>query len=121
MTITNQVNPVGSSYTSSKSYIAVPREGNIFIKETTYTTLRLTKTSNNPPTYRKEIFQHESAKDGGNVVQIGIVNEKGEIEFNSQLDTGNGNEELMKEQIQKQLKNSDKRCRETNKRYSKSR
>jgi len=108
MTITNQVNPVGSSYTSKKSYIAVPREGNIFIKETTYTTLRLTKTTNNPPTYRKEIFQHEGAKDGGNVVQIGIVNEKGEIEFNSQLDTGNGNEELMKEQIQKQLKTQTK-------------
>ena len=108
MTITNQVNPVGSSYTSKKSYIAVPREGNIFIKETTYTTLRLTKTTNNPPTYRKEIFQHSSAKDEGNVVQIGIVNEKGEIEFNSQLDTGNGNEELMKKQIQKQIKTQTK-------------
>ena len=56
MTITNQTNPVGSSYTSKKSYIAVPREGNIFIKETTFTTLRLTKTTNNPPTYRKEIL-----------------------------------------------------------------
>ena len=108
MTITNQVNPVGSSYTSKKSYVAVPREGNIFIKETTYTTLRLTKTTNNPPTYRKEIFQHSSAKDEGNVVQIGIVNEKGEIEFNSQLDTGNGNEELMKKQIQKQIKTQTK-------------
>jgi len=108
MTITNQVNPVGSSYTSKKSYVAVPREGNIFIKETTYTTLRLTKTTNNPPTYRKEIFQHGSAKDEGNVVQIGTVNEQGEIEFNSQLDTGNGNEELMKEQIQKQIKTQTK-------------
>jgi hypothetical protein len=108
MTITNQTNPVGTAYTSSKSYIAVPREGNIFIKETTYTTLRLTKTTNNPPTYRKEIFQHESAKNEGNVVQIGVVNDKGEIEFNSQLDTGNGNEELMKEQIQKQLKTQTK-------------
>ena len=108
MTITNQTNPVGSSYTSKKSYIAVPREGNIFIKETTFTTLRLTKTTNNPPTYRKEIFQHSSAKDEGNVVQIGVVNDKGEIEFNSQLDTGNGNEDLMKEQIQKQLKTQTK-------------
>ena len=108
MTITNQTNPVGSSYTSKKSYVAVPREGNIFIKETTYTTLRLTKTTNNPPTYRKEIFQHGSAKDEGNVVQIGTVNEQGEIEFNSQLDTGNGNEELMKEQIQKQIKTQTK-------------
>ena len=108
MTITNQVNPVGSSYTSKKSYVAVPREGNIFVKETTYTTLRLTKTTNNPPTYRKEIFQHSSAKDEGNVVQIGTINEQGEIEFNSQLYTGNGNEDLMKEQIQKQVKTQTK-------------
>ena len=108
MTITNQVNPVGSSYTSKKSYVAVPREGNPFIKETTFTTLRLTKTTNNPPTYRKEIFQHSSAKDEGNVVQIGTINEDGDIEFNTQLDSGNGNEELMKEQIQKQVKTQTK-------------
>ena len=105
MTITNQINPVGSTYESDKSLIRVPRKGNIFIIENTYTNLRLTKTSNNPPTYKKEVFQHSSAKDGGNVVQIGIVNDKGEIEFNSQLDTGRGNENLMKEGIQKQLKN----------------
>ena len=102
MTITNQTNPIGSSYTSKKSRILAPREGNLFVQETSFTTLRLTKTSNNPPTYKKEIFQHSSGKDGGNVVQIGIVNDKGEIEFNSQLDFGRGNEELMKKQIQKQ-------------------
>ena len=105
MTITNQINPVGSTYESDKSLIRVPRKGNIFIIENTYTNLRLTKTSNNPPTYKKEVFQHSSAKDGGNVVQIGIVNDKGEIEFNSQLDTGRANENLMKERIQKELKN----------------
>ena len=108
MTITNQTNPVGTQYESDKSLIRVPRKGNPFVVENTFTTTRLTKTSNNPPTYRKEIFQHSSAKDEGNVVQIGVVNDKGEIEFNSQLDTGNGNEELMKEQIQKQLKTQTK-------------
>ena len=108
MTITNQVNPVGSTYESDKSLIRVPRKGNPFVVENTFTTTRLTKTSNNPPTYRKEIFQHSSAKDGGNVVQIGTVNDQGEIEFNSQLDFGRGNEELMKEQIQKQLKTQTK-------------
>ena len=77
MTRTNQVNPVGSSYTSKKIKIVAPTEGNFFTKETSFTTLRLTKTSNNPPTYRKEIFQHSSAGDGGNTVQIGIVNDKG--------------------------------------------
>ena len=91
-TVSNQINPVGSRYESKKSRILAPREGNLLIQETSFTTLRLTKTSNNPPTYRKEVFQHESAKDEGNVVQIGIVNEKGEVEFNSQLDTGKANE-----------------------------
>ena len=108
MTITNQTNPVGTQYESDKSLIRVPRKGNPFVVENTFTTTRLTKTSNNPPTYRKEIFQHSSAKDGGNVVQIGTVNDQGEIEFNSQLDFGRGNEELMKEQIQKQLKTQTK-------------
>ena len=108
MTITNQANPIGSQYESGKSLIRVPRKGNPFVVENTFTTTRLTKTSNNPPTYRKEIFQHSSAKDGGNVVQIGTVNDQGEIEFNSQLDFGRGNEELMKEQIQKQLKTQTK-------------
>jgi hypothetical protein len=112
MTITNQVNPVGSTYESDKSLIRVPRKGNPFVVENTFTTTRLTKTTNNPPTYRKEIFQHESAKDGGNVVQIGIVNDRGEIEFNSQLDFGRGDEELMKKQIQKQLKNQTKNAEE---------
>tara|TARA_B100000424_G_scaffold269419_1_gene266325 strand:+ start:40 stop:1536 length:1497 start_codon:yes stop_codon:yes gene_type:complete len=109
MTITNQVNPIGSTYESDKSLIRVPRKGNPFVVENTFTTTRLTKTSNNPPTYKKEIFQHSSGKeDEGNTVQIGIVNDKGEIEFNSQLDFGRGNEELMKKQIQKQLKTQTK-------------
>ena len=103
-TVTNKTNQIGSVYESKKSLIRVPRKGNPFLVETTYTSIRLTKTSNNPPTYRKEIFQHSSAGDGGNTVQIGIVNDKGEIEFNSQLDFGRGDEQLMKEQIQKQLK-----------------
>ena len=108
MTITNQTNPIGSSYTSKKSRILAPREGNLLVQETSFTTLRLTKTGNNPSTYRKEIFQHGSAKDQGNVVQIGVVNDKGQIEFNSQLDTGKANEEFFKERIQKQLKTQTK-------------
>ena len=104
MTITNQTNPIGSSYTSKKSRILAPREGNLLVQETSFTTLRLTKTSNNPPTYRKEVFQHASAKDEGNVVQIGVVKDDGKIEFNSQLDTGKANEEFFKRQIEKQVK-----------------
>ena len=108
MTITNQVNPVGASYTSKKIKIVAPIEGNFFTKETSFTTLRLTKTSNNPPTYRKELFQHESAKDEGNVVQIGIINDKGEVEFNSQLDVGGADEEVFKQKITKQIKTQTK-------------
>ena len=107
-TITNQTNPVGSSYTSEKSMILAPREGNPLIQERSFTTLRLTKIENNPSKYRKELFQHESAKDEGNVVQIGIVNEKGEVEFNSQLDTGGANEEFFKDRIEKQIKTQTK-------------
>ena len=40
---------------------------------------------------------------------------RGEIEFNSQLDFGRGNEELMKEQIQKQLKTQTKNAEDENK------
>ena len=108
MTITNQTNPVGTQYESDKSLIRVPRKGNPFVVENTFTTTRLTKISNFPIKYKREIFQHSSGKDGGNTVQIGIVNDQGEIEFNSQLDFGRGNEELMKEQIQKQLKTQTK-------------
>ena len=83
MTITNQVNPVGSTYESDKSLIRVPRKGNPFVVENTFTTTRLTKTSNNPPTYKKEIFQHSSGKDEGNTVQIGIVNDQGCLLYTS--------------------------------------
>ena len=110
-TVTNKTNQLGSTYESKKSLIKVPRKGNPFLVETTYTSVRLTKISNtpkikssDPDQYRIEIFQHSSAGDGGNTVQIGIVNDKGEIEFNSQLDFGRGDEQLMKEQIQKQVK-----------------
>ena len=40
---------------------------------------------NNPPTYRKEIYQHESAS-GGNITQIGTVDESGIVVLNSQVD-----------------------------------
>ena len=68
----------------------------------------MTYKSKDDETYRKELFQHESAKDKGNVVQIGIVNEKGEVEFNSQLDTGGANEEFFKKRIEKQIKTQTK-------------
>ena len=101
MTITNQTNPVGSSYTSKKSRILAPRGGNLFVQETSFTTLRLTKTGNNPSTYRREIFQHSSAKDEGNVVQIGIVNDSGQIEFNQGIDFKNTEKDTFKKLVQR--------------------
>ena len=88
MTITNQTNPVGSRYESKKSVVFVPqKDGGLFGKsEKIYTTLRLTKTGINPSVYRKEIYQHESAKDGGNITQIGTVDENGTVVLNSQVD-----------------------------------
>jgi len=109
MTITNQTNPVGSRYESKKSVVFVPqKDGGLFGKsEKIYTTLRLTKATNNPPTYRKEIYQHESAS-GGNITQIGTVDESGIVVLNSQVDYGNAEEEVFLGAVTLQIKNQTK-------------
>lgn len=109
MTITNQTNPVGSRYESKKSVVFVPqKDGGLFGKsEKIYTTLRLTKTTNNPPTYRKEIYQHESAS-GGNITQIGTVDESGIVVLNSQVNYGNAEEEDFLGAVTLQIKNQTK-------------
>ena len=109
MTITNQTNPVGSRYESKKSPVIVPqKDGGLFGKsEKIYTTLRLTKTGNNPSVYRKEIYQHEGAKDGGNITQIGTV-EDGVVVLNSQVDYGNAEEEVFLGAVTLQIKNQTK-------------
>ena len=110
MTITNQTNPVGSRYESKKSPVIVPqKDGGLFGKsEKIYTTLRLTKTGNNPSVYRKEIYQHEGAKDGGNITQIGTVDENGTVVLNSQVDYGNAEEEVFLGAVTLQIKNQTK-------------
>ena len=110
MTITNQTNPVGSRYESKKSVVFVPqKDGGLFGKsEKIYTTLRLTKTGINPSVYRKEIYQHESAKDGGNITQIGTVDEDGIVVLNSQADYGNAEEEVFLGAVTLQIKNQTK-------------
>jgi len=109
MTITNQTNPVGSRYESKKSPVIIPqKDGGLFGKsEKIYTTLRLTKTKNAPPEYRKEIYQHEGAKDGGNITQIGTV-EDGVVVLNSQVDYGNAEEEVFLGAVTLQIKNQTK-------------
>ena len=111
MTITNQTNPVGSRYESKKSVVFVPqKDGGLFGKsEKIYTTLRLTKVSQTPGPnqYRKEIYQHESAS-GGNITQIGTVDESGIVVLNSQVDYGNAEEEVFLGAVTLQIKNQTK-------------
>ena len=100
MTITNQTNPVGSQYISKKSQIIVPKEGitglESFTKERIYTSLRLTKTTNNPPTYTKEIVQHPSATSDSYTVIAKQNKDTGEFDFNLGTDYKNTDKDAFK-------------------------
>ena len=93
MTITNQTNPVGSQYISKKSQIIVPKEGITGLesstKERIYTSLRLTKTGNNPSVYSKEIVQHPNAKSDSYTVIAKQNKDTGEFDFNLGTDYKN--------------------------------
>ena len=110
MTITNQVNPVGSEYISKKSKISVQSDdgGFFYNREDFYTAVTLVKTSNNPPTYRKDIYQYDSAKSNDKTL-IGKVNDKGEVELNSNTNFGGvQDKEEFRAAVQKQVKNQTK-------------
>ena len=64
MTITNQTNPVGTSHLSKKIGVIVPQQGITENFERIYTSVRLTKKTNYPPTYTKEIVQYPNATSG---------------------------------------------------------
>ena len=108
MTITNQINPVGSEYISKKSQIIVPKEGitglESFTKERIYTSLRLTKTTNNPPTYTKEIVQHPNAKSDSYTVIAKENKDTGKFDFNLGTDYKNTDEEAFKKLVTNQTK-----------------
>ena len=112
MTITNQTNPVGSEYISKKSQIIVPKEGitglESFTKERIYTSLRLTKTTNNPPTYTKEIVQHPNAKSDSYTVIAKENKDTGVFDFNLGTDYKNTDEEAFKKLVTNQTKNQTK-------------
>ena len=108
-TITNQTNPVGSNYTSKRSVVFIAqKDGGLFGKsEKIYTSTRLTKITNNPPTYRKEVFQHDSPS-GGNSIQIGTVVD-GKLVLNSAVEYGNAvSEDSFKLQVEAQIKTQTK-------------
>ena len=68
MTITNQTNPIGTTHTSKKIGVIVPQQGVTENFETIYTSVRLTKTGNDPVTYTKEIVQYPNATSGSSTV-----------------------------------------------------
>ena len=107
MTITNQTNPVGTSHLSKKIGVIVPQQGITENFERIYTSVRLTKKTNNPPTYTKEIVQYPNATSGSYTV---IAKEKldpetgkgtNEFEFNQGIDFKNTEKDTFKKLVQR--------------------
>ena len=120
MTITNQTNPVGSQYISKKSQIIVPKDGITGLesstKERIYTSLRLTKTGNNPSVYSKEIVQHPNAKSDSYTVIAKQNKDTGEFDFNLGADYKNTDKDafrkLLVDQTKTQSKDAEKQIRD---------
>ena len=106
MTITNQTNPVGTSHLSKKIGVIVPQQGITQNFERIYTSVRLTKTTNNPPTYTKEIVQYPNATSGSYTViakENLDKNGKGtnEFTFNEGIDFKNTEKDTFKKLVQR--------------------
>ena len=111
MTITNQTNPIGSSYESKRSAVFISqKDGGLFGKsKKIYTSTRLTKISETPGPnqYRVEVYQHDSPS-GGSSIQIGTV-VNGKLELNASADIGNAvSEDTFRLQVEAQIKNQKK-------------
>ena len=106
MTITNQTNPVGTSHLSKKIGVIVPQQGITENFERIYTSVRLTKKTNNPPTYTKEIVQYPNATSGSYTViakENLDKNGKGtnEFTFNEGIDFKNTEKDTFKKLVQR--------------------
>ena len=106
MTITNQTNPVGTSHLSKKIGVVVPQQGITENFERIYTSVRLTKKTNNPPTYTKEIVQYPNATSGSYTViakENLDKNGKGtnEFTFNEGIDFKNTEKDTFKKLVQR--------------------
>ena len=106
MTITNQTNPVGTSHLSKKIGVIVPQQGITENFERIYTSVRLTKKTNNPPTYTKEIVQYPNATSGSYTViakENLDKNGKGtnEFTFNEGVDFKNTEKDTFKKLVQR--------------------
>ena len=113
MTITNQTNKVGTSYTSKMSTVFVPQKDVGFLgkvkKTKTFTSLRVTKVSNlpGPDQYKTEVIQHADAVSSSTVL-IGEV-KNGKVVLNENADIGNAqNEFAFAITVQGQVKNQKK-------------
>ena len=107
MTITNQTNPVGTSHLSKKIGVIVPQQGITENFERIYTSVRLTKKTNYPPTYTKEIVQYPNATSASYTV---IAEEKldpktgkgtNEFIFNEGIDFKNTEKDTFKKLVQR--------------------
>ena len=109
MTITNQTNKVGTSYTSKMSTVFVPQKDVGFLgkvkKTKTFTSLRVTKVSNlpGPDQYKTEVIQHKDAVKSSSIV-IGEV-KNGSLVLNENVDLGNAEEDVFIKQVENQIKN----------------
>ena len=124
MTISNQTNPIGTTHTSKRSQIIVPKEGITGLesstKERIYTGVTLTKASNNPPKYRQQIIQYTDAK-GDSYSVIATKNEDtGKFDFiDNNIDFKNTDQDAFKklvaDQTKTQVKDAEKQIKDKTK------
>ena len=113
MTITNQTNPIGTTHTSKKSQITVPKEtisGSGRTQATKiYTAVTLTKSSNFPPKYRQQIIQYNDAKSKSYSVIATKNEDTGEFDFiDSNIDFKNTDQDAFKKLVVGQTKTQKK-------------
>ena len=113
MTITNQTNPIGTTHTSKKSQIIVPKEGIAGLesrtKEKIYTAVTLTRSSNNPPKYRQQIIQYNDAKSKSYSVIATKNEDTGEFDFiDNNVDFKNTDQDAFKKLVVDQTKTQKK-------------
>ena len=113
MTITNQTNPVGTTHTSKKSQIIVPKKDITGLesatKEKIYTAVTLTRSNNYPPKYRQQIIQYSDAKSKSYSVIATKNEDTGEFDFiDNNIDFKNTDQNAFKKLVVDQTKTQKK-------------
>ena len=112
-TVTNQTNPIGTTHTSKRSQIIVPKKGITGLesstKERIYTGFTLTRSSNNPPKYRQQIIQYNDAKSKAYSVIATKNEDTGEFDFiDNNIDFKNTDQDAFKKLVVDQTKTQKK-------------